>query len=1108
MAYTIYHSNNLYEFINKFSPLFHTADLFGETVVTVVQNRNIASWLKLQLTKQDGISMDLHVEYPENAVKNLVLGYEAGQKLFDLDGESKSLLFMDSLKIVVFKTLEELLVDNTKFPNLYNYVQNSSQRLFQLSDSIAGLFYHYGMNCPQMVSSWDKNELYKNVDGLVLRAEDQTWQMALWNRLFSGETNYLHISKVLTSVLESKESYNSQLSPYGKCRVILFGSSFLGESAIKFFNYLSSDIEIHHFILTPSNIYIGEEEVKPVSLLNRFSGLINGFTSISREPDFTKSRINLLINNSNGSLLSQLKQGIKENSLVEQDRPQLLNISDSDNSLRICKVTGGWREIEILKDKILALLDFDSELKLTDIGVVAPEITNYSSYIEGVFPEVELKDDGTPIFGKKHIPYNIMGLKGGEDSPYIRGILSLLDLPGSDFNRKDIFNLISNPCFMQKFNLTNSVRDLFLEQVDALNIKWGIDGKHRVDLGYTNDNFNTWEDGFKRFLLGIALNRGSDVSLPHNVTDSQATDSLGELVHIIRSLYSDLWNLNSLSLNMDEWVYYIETVMETYLQPVKNDLFDERERLSVKHQYRNILNLLDDLKNLSNFKKRNIPYAVFRSLLKEFIVKSGNSRGRYLTGGITFSSLKPLRAVPFKHIFVLGLNEELFPGKEKVPSYDLRGIYDQKIDLSKRQNDKFAFLELLLSAKDSLTLFYNAKNQVTGEELQPSVVINELLEAISINFGNTQFQENVLIENHPLHNFDSKYFSTSSTLKSYNRRAYESANAYGGQKNIAEPIDLYDLGENTDDIEIDIKDLIQFVKNPVKSFFTKSEGLYIDESESKEEDVFENRDLGFITKWKLATMVLEYGLENSIDLEPLSDSFFNTAKIEGAFKDDNLTTNIREEVNDLIKGVDNFLTDNGLKGTSFVRENRELKAEYKPIIFDIEGKKVSIIGELENLWINDNRECFTTGISLGSGKEMKPKDKITPYIYSLIMYSHENMLEEKITAYSIGKEVIAPTEFVRNDKAKENLRSLVELYIQNSQKPIPIFPDIMEDPDSESLSKAWEKSADNSMFYSLIAECPYVKMAYGDQIPEFETEDIDKIYSALYSEIIVKKAKK
>lgn len=1106
MAYTIYHSNSLSEFVNRHSDLFHSTDLFGDNCITVVQNRNMASWLKLELARVDGISMDLQVEYPENAVKQLVLGYKAGIDLFEREGENKSLLFMDSFKIVVFKALEELLADRSKYPELFDYVQKSSSRLFQLSDSIAGLFYHYGMNCPQMVASWDNEELYTNNNGQVLRESDQRWQMSLWNYLFNESTPYLHISKILNCVLKSGESYNPDLSPYGKCKVILFGSSFLGESAINFFNYLSKDIEIHHFILTPSRIYSGEEDIKPLSILSRFSGLINGFTSISREPDFVKERKVFFKLDGSNSVLDNLKQGIVDNSLEEQNADNPFPFNPDDESLRICKVTGKWREIEVLKDKILNLLDKDSSLMLTDIGVVAPDISEYSTYIEGIFSDVKKADDGSNTYGKCHIPYNLMGLKGGEDSPYIKGMLAILDLPGSNFNRKDIFNILSNQCFMQRFNITQLTRDFLLETVDNLNIKWGIDGEHREDLGYRCDNFNTWEEGFRRFLLGIALNEEDHHFIPYNLSDSKSVEAVGNLINIVRSLYSDLSELQKLSLKMDEWVFLVETIMETYLEPLKNDLLDERERLSVKHQYRNILNLYDDLKNLKNFKNRTIPFSVFKSLLKELVIKAGNSKGRYLTQGVTFSSLKPLRAVPFKHIFVLGMNEDLFPGNEKIPSYDLRSIYDQKIDLSKRQNDKFAFLELILSAKNSLTVFYHNKSLVTGEELQPSVVINELLEAIDCNFESRD-KHCSLIEEHPLQNFDTRYFTKGSELKSYNYRAYESSKAYVSDKTAYKGIDLRGAREEEDVLEVSVKDIINFVKNPVKAFYNGTEGIYLNMEDNLMEDVYENRDLEFLTKWKLVNLALEMGLKDDIPLKAMADSFFSVAALEGVYRDSPLTSNVRDNVEEILESVDTFLINKELKQTNYIKETREINGDYKSINLRIDDQNISIVGEIENIWTGDDDKCFTAGITLGSNREMKLKDRIMPYIYSLIIFNHPMMKETKLLAYSIGKEDIEPVIFSKDEGSEDKLKNILSLYLKNRKGPIPLFPEIMESPDIKDIARNWEQSIENTMFFSSLAECPYVKMTYSNT-PDFDPEDAGRMYNALYKEILPAKVKK
>lgn len=1101
--YRVYHSNDLSSLVENYSNLFHSHSLFGEKVITIVQNRNISSWLKLKLTEVDGISMDLNVEYPENGVRLLVQGYESGKALFKYKPErEKSLLFMDSLKIVVYKTLEEALKAEDKYPELYKYVSSSTQKLFQLSDSIAGLFYHYGMNCPGMVAAWDKGELYSRSGENPQRISEQQWQMSLWRDIFSKDKPFLHISKVLNTVLESGESYDSSISPLGKCRIILFGSSFLGESAIKFFNYISRDLDVHHFILTPSIIYTKEVPEKPASILSRFSGLIDGFTSLSREDYFIKSR-QVLHNKFKGiTLLEKIQTGIWNNSLLDMpDNNKELEFVN-DGSLSISKVTGGWREVEVLKDKILNLLDNSKELRLTDIGVVAPDINYYASYIEAVFPDFLTDENGDILFNKKHLPYNIMGLNGDDSSPYIKGINSIINLVGSDFNRKDVFELISNRCFLEAVGINNSVRDLYIDFVNNLNIKWGVDGHHKELLGYKNRDFNTWEEGFERFLLGIALNKEDHYKIPYTIEDSQGVKDLGKLIYIIRSLYCDLYELNTLRLNFDEWVLFIETIIEKYLRPLKSDFSDERDRLSVKNQFRNLLNLYDDLDNLNSFNNKTIPYQVFKSLFKEFVIKSGGSKGRYLTQGITFSSLKPLRAVPFKHIFVLGLNEDSFPGKERILSYDLRSIYDQRIDLSKRQNDKFAFLELILSANESLNLFYTGKNMVSGEELQPSVVINELLEAININFDN-KLKHSSLVENHPLQNFDEQYFVKDSSIYSFNKNAYESAYTYRELKSPYNGLCLRDERVRDTVVEIDIKDLIMFIKNPVKTFFTKGELIYLNPIENSETDIFENMELDFLYKWKFANYIMNLDIIDNLDIVSEVSKFFSLAQKEGCYLNSDLTKGIKDNLLEVIISIDNQLNNYGLKNSNFKNNPREIGSEYSALSMDVNGKKVIITGELNNLWI-DNDNAFIPSITLGSKKKMEAKDKIEPYVNSLILFNHPNMSEKLIKVYCFGKEDIEPVILKRNGDSKEKLEKLVSAYLKNLEEPIPLFPQVMKGISEEfkisEIERNWESAINDTIFHSDIRECIYTDMAY-DSIPEFKEEDVKLFYESIYREL-------
>lgn len=1078
MAYHIYHSNSLKDFVINYPDLFHTESLFGEKVITVVQNKNIASWLRLQLAEKDGISMDLEVEFPENAVKKLVTAYPVGEQLFN----KKSLLFMDSLKVVLYKTLEFRLKTPEHYPHLFEYVNGSNQRLFELSDSLAGLFYHYGMNCPEMVDSWDRGHHYVSDSGDILRREDQIWQMSLWRELFHEDTPYAHVSQILNKVLNSGESFSEELSPYGKCRIILFGSSFLGELAIKFFNYVSKDIDVHHFILTPSVIYSGEEYIEPKSLLNQFSGLINGFTELSRDIGFKKTRFNMFREEYDSTLLQQLQLAIRDNKLDDVKQEDPISVEGCE-SLKICRVTGGWREVEILADKILNLLDRDNTLKLTDIGVVAPDINNFAAYIEGVFSSEVI-----------NIPYNIVGLKGGEDSPFIRGFLSLLNLPGSDFNRRDIINIISNPCIMEKFSLSIGDRDQFVELIDRLNIKWAMDKEHRTQLGSGSDSYNTWEYGFRRVLLGIALNRGDNELIPVNLSDTQSVDKFGDLIQLLRSLYSDLFGLNSLKLYIEEWVMLIETIMETYLSPVNGDILDERERIAIKNQFRNMLNLLDDIDNLDHFENREIPFGVFKSLLKEFIIKAASQRGRYLTQGITFSSLKPLRAVPFKHLFVLGLNEDMFPGRESIPSYDLRGIYEQKIDLSKRQNDKFAFLELLLSAEKSLTLFYSHKNQITGEELQPSVVINELVEAIDSNFDYNYS----LFEDHPLQSYNKTYFEEGSDLFSYNKVAYQSSRVYYETEKKPFVKELISEDRDEEVLRVDIKDLINFLKNPVKTFFNRGEMIYLDDPESIEDDIYENRDIDFLTKWKLANLVVDLSLNGEINREGLADQFFHTAEVEGIFREGRLGSHIKDQITELILGIDNMIEEKGLKNTAFKRNNLELGNEIILPEIISHGQRVLLTGEITDLWIDEGFNCFMTKLNMSGDKNIRVKDRLEAYITSTILFLAKDISVEKVSTYLVGVVERDEVEYKKSDNNQNNLQSLIDLYLDNLKKPVPLLPELLDKGDLDNLEETWEKLQNDDRSYNEISNSPYISFAYGDSVPNLSDDSIKNLYENIY----------
>ena len=98
-------------------------------------------------------------------------------------------------------------------------------------------------------------------------------------------------------------------------------------------------------------------------------------------------------------------------------------------------------------------------------------------------------------------------------------------------------------------------------------------------------------------------------------------------------------------------------------------------------------------------------------------------RGRYLAEGVVVSSFLPMRAIPFKVVFLLGLGEGLFPASAQRDALDLRAVQRRAGDVDPAERDRYMFLETLLCTRQRLYLSYVCRDETTGDPLQPSAVV-------------------------------------------------------------------------------------------------------------------------------------------------------------------------------------------------------------------------------------------------------------------------------------------------------------------------------------------------------------------------------------------------
>ena len=117
---------------------------------------------------------------------------------------------------------------------------------------------------------------------------------------------------------------------------------------------------------------------------------------------------------------------------------------------------------------------------------------------------------------------------------------------------------------------------------------------------------------------------------------------------------------------------------------------------------------------------------VVLAAFEQFVGGIACRRGGYLTHGVTIAGLQPMRPVPFRQVFVLGLGANGFPGRTPSTTLDVRGAGWRLGDTSTPKVNRYLFLETVMSARDRLVLSYQNRDIEKDAELFPSGIVREL----------------------------------------------------------------------------------------------------------------------------------------------------------------------------------------------------------------------------------------------------------------------------------------------------------------------------------------------------------------------------------------------
>jgi len=810
-----------------------------------IQSRGMKQWISMRIAQNMGICANMLFCFPGQMIDRILTSFNPPQDQEGLQGQHESLneniLFWSVMKLINENKSQKWL------SSIENYIKEdeTGKKLYQLSMKIAKVFDDYQIYRPQMLVDWQNPQSHETLKDPVVQ-----WQAELWAKIVSKDPqNHLAFNAHAFLKNFSLKNINTDNLP---SRMSFFGISALPELFLQVFEKMSEMVDINLFLLTPSDQFffdiksekqMGRIALKQESdmdfeqlyyeitnpLLSSLGTAGKGFHSFLEAFNYHEPFDDLFqdpINESGQSntMLAQLQSDILN--LVQRkpgskDAPVTIAAFDTSVSIHACH--SPMREAQVLKDFLLNEFEKDPELCPHDIIVMMPDIEAYSPFIESVF-SLETR-----------LPFSISDRRKRSESEFLDAFLKILALRNSRFEKKQILDLLLCESIAQKFNIATEEIYYIEKMVEDAGILWGRDADHREDMGLPPFEENTWQFGLQRLFMGMAMPENHEVLvqdiLPCQSFEGLDLEVLGKFAAFCHTLFSCLDTLNG-QKTIGRWC-------------------EALKKISILLMDRNLKNG-EDLVFLSQTideLKKNAEQAGFTDPVSFEVINShieqkldqNISQGNFLSGNITFCNIMPMRSIPFKIVVLMGMDEKGFPRQAFSPGFDLIKKYPKPFDKSQRDEDRYLFLETLLSARLKFIITYTGMNIQDNSKIPCAGVVSELSDTMDQSFVFPEGATYHLF--HPLHPFNEAYFNQTDLFFSFSKDNCNIAKALSpisqGKGRPQKRIFVQASTEKESKeplLGITLDELIRFFKNPVQGYMKDGLGIKMPDVEDQTHD--------------------------------------------------------------------------------------------------------------------------------------------------------------------------------------------------------------------------------------------------------------------------------
>ena len=974
-----------------------------EKEIIVVQSKGMEHWLSIQLALKHGICANCAFPFPNRILNELfdrVLPEEKGSGIYETDAMAWKI--MDALPEFVtrpgFETLAAYLQDDSK-----------GVKLFQLSSHLAEIFSNYIIYRPDMLLAWQEGRhvMPDHLAGL------EYWQSLVWRAVCAGEEQ-AHLAARRDRFLKA---LNPSTATHLPERISLFGISYLPPFHLEVFHALSCFIPVHVFVLNPCRQYWGDiRSQSEIGMISEKSGhrpselhleegnsILAAMGGVGRElfenlQSFELQETELFEDISGDTLLECIQADILDLKNPQPGRPRTVNTRDDSVQIHSCH--SPMREVEVLRDNLLALLDEDPDLKPQDIVVMSPDIEIYAPYIHAVFDIPR----NSPAF----IPFTVSDRSLKAESSLAQPLIGILELNAGRFEATKVIALLESEQVRKKFGLHENDLELILRWVQESGIRWGYDEDWKRESGMPDAYENTWRFGLDRLLLGYAMpsegTRWFGSILPYDDMEGDSSRVLGSFLTFLTTLFSRVMSFRE-KKTLKLWSETLTALLDEF--------FEADELLAPRMQsVRAALQRLGDIQEITATGV-GIGCEVIKAYVKNALEDAHEGRA-YLSGGVTFCTMLAMRSIPFQVVCMIGMNHADFPRQQRAKGFNLICRRPRRGDCSVRNKDLYLFLEAILSARKTLYISYVGQSIEDNSPIPPAVPVSILLDYLESGFllSDGRPVPDGIVRKHCLQAFSPRYFSGGTGLFSFSRENAEAARSLA-EKDVSERVFIPGrISEPGDEWRtVDVGLLCRFYRNPCRFFLTRRLSMGISETSSFLDDC-EPVELSDLELYRLrnehVTRILE-GADHELSYRIMKMS----GRLPHGAPGEILFSRIRHE------------------SESFVRAVKKRIADTMPMntMVDLPLGPFTITGSLITYG--------PAGIVLFRPARTRASDLFTAWIHHLILCSLPGSPDVR-SCYISRDEAV---EFRRVENSPEILITLLERYWDGMSRPLRFFPE-------------------------------------------------------------------